>query len=446
MILVSVLIPITLLTFWRVVKFPFVQDDWEVIPAFGKIPMWSIARAAFLPRGHFFYRPLGTLYLAGISRIFGLTPVPFHVVALTLHLVNAFLVFEIAMFFVQDFAFGVLSAIIYAVAVAVHLESLTWAVGIYDIAGSSFFLLSMLLFFRGSVIASACMFALAVLFKESSIVLPIILGAWQFLLSPGQEVTKGRNWRRFTSSTPFLFVLSVYMLIWRQKPSPLNLSHTHPYIISPWGPHLINNTYSYFGWMFQSLFPWKDLHLNSFKAILFLASACGVASTVIMLRKCCQPDLDRILFLAIWTAVALAPVIFLPNHTFRYYAGFSLPAFILLSLILANRLLAEITRSDFVSRLTIIIFSFLTIASSVFQANRAYSSGSEWHAFFDGTNRLVAKARTVEIVRRDLALLLPYPPHGSTIALASVDVSAFGGSEGPRVVWRWFFNNNWNPG
>ena len=285
-LLLAVLIP---LVYSQTLFLPFVQDDYTYLEQFR-------AGDIGITNTHFF-RPLATLYLYGMYRLFGENPFPFHLFALLIHFLTAYLVIKVVTFMSEE-VLGIAAGYIYAFAGVIHIECFLWASGIHDLGCMLFFMLSMYLFLRRRVWLGAGIYLVACLFKEQAIVLPFIL---LFL-----------NYRKVR---PYFIAFAVLIILRSFGSSPLALPASHPYHVSLFGWHILDNLISYLVWLSQSFNPLGFLPFVVF-AISGLAFAEHPVSRVPM----------------VWFVFALLPLLFLPNHTYRYYAMYALPALLIMTL------------------------------------------------------------------------------------------------------------------
>ena len=217
----------------RVISFPFIQDDYTYLNSFkeGGLTTW------LKPVGHF-YRPLATLYLYSMYRLFGENPIPFHIAALLIHFATTIVIIQFVKT-VHDYKpLAWCVGYIYAFAGAVHIECLIWAVGIHDLGGMLFFMLAILMFVRCRTGLGAIAYLAACLFKEQAIVLPLILLFW--------------NWSR---AWPYVVTMAVVLLVHLLGTSPLSLPPDHAYHVSIWGWHIPANLYHYVRYMAGAFAP-----------------------------------------------------------------------------------------------------------------------------------------------------------------------------------------------
>ena len=283
-LVLAVLIP---LIYSPILSLPFVQDDYTFVR--GDISAVDASGK--------FHRPLATLYIYGMLRLFGENAYPFHVVALLIHFLTSVLVIKVVSFISEE-ALGMAAGFIYAFAACIHIETLIWAVGIHDLGGMFFFILSMWLFLSGRQRIGAGAYLVACLFKEQAIVLPLILLFW--------------NWRR---AAPYLVPLGIIIIYKSFGVSPLSLPAGDPYHVSLWGWHVLDNLVAYLIWLAQAFNP---------LGFLFFV-VVGVSGLAFVEHPISRVPLA-------WLVFALLPVLFLPNHTYRYYAVYALPAVLIITL------------------------------------------------------------------------------------------------------------------
>ncbi len=164
------------------------------------------------------YRPLRTLSFAIDYRVWGVVPFGYHLVNLVLHAITSWLVYFLCLRlqFMRGAAFG--AALLFAVHPA-HVEAVTWIASRADLLAAIFMLLSALLFIRSRIAGdghwlvlpgSAVLFVLALLAKETAIVLPVIFIAYDLLFSQKQGIS-ARN--RFFQYAIFIGISATYFFI-----------------------------------------------------------------------------------------------------------------------------------------------------------------------------------------------------------------------------------------
>jgi hypothetical protein len=422
---------ITLATFWQCLTLPFIQDDWVFLRQSLAFDTAHLIEKFLDFRVALTYRPAGRTYLMLLFKTFGETAWPCHVLALCIHMLTAFIIMRIMKMLTKDPAIAVLCSLIYASAVAVLLEPLCWAVGIFDLGGAFFFFTSIALFLSGRPVLSALSFFAGILFKESVILLPLILAAIGLARLETWSMKNIQSLARqiLPHCIVLLLALGVNMTA---GVSPFKLSADNPYVFVPFGSHVLENAYRYACWLLQGFLPSVTVQscISRFPITSLIVSSVFIAA----LSKFRWTKL--IGGLALWIVLSLLTVLFMPNHCYRYYAIYALPAFICAVLLLFSNLLTCLgirLHRDAV----LACAGALCIFLSVVQSNRILAEGlnTSW-ILSDGTNHLIRRAAHVNIVKSQLLLLLPRPSTGAAILLGGVDLGAFDKNAGPHVWYR----------
>ncbi len=214
-------------TFWPVLHVGFLWDDHVMIESNPWMQSWSAAAIrhdfsgdVFDGRGDAYYRPAQTLANRLDYSLWGLRPFGYHLTNLGVHALNAVLVGEL----VLALGFLPLTALLVASFYAVHpiiVEQLLIIAGRAELFAFLFSLLALLALLRKGMawlVAAATCTAAALLFKESSVVLPV-LGALVLFQA-------GVSRREYQKLIPMALTVIFYLAlrIWVMK-SPLeNLS------------------------------------------------------------------------------------------------------------------------------------------------------------------------------------------------------------------------------
>ncbi|HYZ87331.1 MAG TPA: hypothetical protein VE621_23150, partial [Bryobacteraceae bacterium] len=172
-------------------------DDIMNIAYYDQKPFWFWLSRVLFPFDPSLIRPSGGVWYLSLYQLVGLNPVLYHVSCLGLLCLNIFLI---------SFLANALTGSIFATFVSVLLASyharladLYYSAGtIFDIASGGCFLAAMLLFVRGSAGAWAvvALFILGLGFKETTVVLPAVMGACLVFLPPDADRSVQRKkWR-----------------------------------------------------------------------------------------------------------------------------------------------------------------------------------------------------------------------------------------------------------
>jgi hypothetical protein len=430
---VFLLAAICVAAFRPCITFPFIMDDWSWINLFQSQGAAELLPEFFRPHDKLMYRPLGQAYLLGLFQLVGAHSVPFHLLGLLIHITNACLIYGIANHLTHSLTLAVLTSAVYASAVASHLDPLCWAVGIYDLGGGFFFFLSVWLYLQCCYWRSALSFLCATLFKESTVLLPGVFVAI--------EVARRDTWdtrdiaRRVRCILPHVAVmLAVLSLRLAYGTSPLRLSESHPYVVAIYGSHGVKKAYLYCVWMLQAFVPFGSPRSSLF--YLLLNNLFVLTAVCLMVRRSAHV-LRVAVGVMLWVVVALLPVLFLPNQTYRYYTTYALPAFVCGVFLLADQML-RLSGAGRMRGPILALVGTLVVSASVLQANRIFRQGLKDGMMADGSNYLVRRAKIVEITRSALSRQVPPAIDDAVILLQDVDLWAFDKDAGPRV---WFHSD-----
>lgn len=197
-----------------VVGAPFVADDYLI---FFHVSREGVSGIAITP-GTLFLRPLTSCMYYLEYRLWTLSPIPSHIVSILAHMLCTLLVGMLTMAIAARGGVtpevarrsALLAAALFAVLPA-HVEAVAWIASRADIMSTIFCLLCLIFLANDfastntwlKVAISTSCFAVTLLFKESAVVLPLLVAAW---LALGY----GRGWRKIS---PFVGVVIVYLLL-----------------------------------------------------------------------------------------------------------------------------------------------------------------------------------------------------------------------------------------
>ncbi len=188
---------------------------------FGHLPdIFSTCSGAGVGRLDNFYRPMQLLMYSIVYHLAGPRPWAFHLLNVLLHAGSGVLLFLFARRLAgQEPAF--LAAVLWAVH-PVHTEAVTYMSGTADPLSVLFALGSFLAYVRfrekrsGGMKwlgASGMLFILALLSKETMIILPLLFGLYEFVFLRDPEREKRFSWRRYRFITPLLAIAAVYFIL-----------------------------------------------------------------------------------------------------------------------------------------------------------------------------------------------------------------------------------------
>lgn len=156
------------------------------------------------------YRPLQLLLYLVIYQVAGPSTVAFHLLNVTLHALNACLLYSLGVRLRFHRVVVMLAALLWAVH-PIHTEAVTYVSGTADILSGVFLIGGILLlvpaFSLRRVLAASCLFVLGLLSKETSIVFPVLAMSVLFYLSENRWSPK-----TYLSTWPFWVVAILYLL------------------------------------------------------------------------------------------------------------------------------------------------------------------------------------------------------------------------------------------
>lgn len=171
----------------QIVNNGHIRSWWNVVRAFAN-DVWAFQQSRVtntIPPPY--YRPLFTIYFTLGYKLFGLWEPGWHLLNLFVHATATVLVYRVLRRMGGGVAAAGFAALLFGVHPA-HVESVSWISGIPDPLAALFYLPALLWYVRhrqeGSVgrrwlVLSIIFFALSLLCKETAIVLPGVLFAWE---------------------------------------------------------------------------------------------------------------------------------------------------------------------------------------------------------------------------------------------------------------------------
>ncbi|MGD0224084.1 MAG: tetratricopeptide repeat protein [Terriglobia bacterium] len=196
----------------QVLENPFVRNPrlWRRIFT-GSV--WSFQEA---PSAGNFYRPLHIFSHWLVWRIAGPNPSVFHLYQLIFYVTAVLLVYRLGRELFANHLAAYAGALLWALH-PLHVEPVCWIAGVPDVGCGLFFVLAFLLFLRAESAATgrwvrhtiaAGAFSVAVLFKETALSFPLLLGVYWFVLGKQESW-----WQRILRWLPYGIVAGVYLEI-----------------------------------------------------------------------------------------------------------------------------------------------------------------------------------------------------------------------------------------
>lgn len=256
---------LTALVYAATLRFGFVYDDaaqivlnpvvqsWRFAPHYFTQHVWSNLVNAPAT----YYRPLFSLWCLVNFTLFGLQAWGWHLTTVLVHLAVTALVFRLAQRLTGDGVTAGFAALIFGLH-PIHIESVAWISGIPDAMLAVFFISAFLCWLnyrecrphRGAWLAAALvLFALAAISKETGIVLPLVIFAYEWLRARNAPWPR-RLGRSLAQTAPFAGVALLYLV---QRSVVLH-GITHPRIPLP--GHVVPLTWPSLLWFYLRKLVW----------------------------------------------------------------------------------------------------------------------------------------------------------------------------------------------
>jgi tetratricopeptide (TPR) repeat protein len=331
--LVTLVLTLTFAAYWGSLDFQFVHDDRGQIVNNPAVHSWRYVRQYFTAHvwAHVdpnetgnYYRPLFLLWLRVNDMLFDSHPWWWHLTTVLAHLATTLAVYFLARRILEDKLTAVVAALVFGLH-PVHIEAVAWVSGVTEPLLGILFISSFLCYLRGRerretarkwMGFSLVLFALALLEKETAIMLPALVFAYEWIYWDGAETA--RNWqnraRRFAYAlkyaAPFLALVPPYLVVrifalkgFSPGATPLPFStlvFTWPSLGWFWIKHLIwpvglSTSYDFFA---VSAPNWANFSLPLVGGVAALAGLFWVAQRS-------RP----IAFASVWLLVPLVPLL-----------------------------------------------------------------------------------------------------------------------------------------
>jgi Flp pilus assembly protein TadD len=235
-----IVLALTALVYLDTARYQFTYDDRAQIVENSALRSWSYAPRCFVehvwqpiyPDERRLYRPLFTLYLLVNYQMFHLNPVGWHLLMIVWHMLAALLVFMLARRLLRDDMMALIAALIFGLHPA-HIEAVAWISAVPEPMIACFMLGSLLAYLRwrdggitnGEATAAGSdtppskpakwlglslgLYGLALLSKETALVMPLLVFAYEWLFNE-------HSTRRSTAikrALPFLALVLVFLVV-----------------------------------------------------------------------------------------------------------------------------------------------------------------------------------------------------------------------------------------
>ncbi|HEV2248722.1 MAG TPA: tetratricopeptide repeat protein [Terriglobia bacterium] len=270
-VVLSVILLAAFLAYSNTLRFDFVYDDrgqilanvqvhaWRYVPHYFLERVWSFAYPGL--QGNY-YRPMFLLFLLLNYKIFGPFAAGWHLVSVAAHMGVTYLVYALARRLTGDQWTALIAALIFGID-PVHIESVAWISGVTDPLLALFLLPAFLCYLdardgeahrRSWLAGSLALYSLAMLSKETALILPMIIFAYEWLWhgpaeSNGFQSAFERARSAVVRIVPFVLLTLVYLAVrWQvleglgHTMMPLSVStiiYTWPHLLMFYLRHLV---------------------------------------------------------------------------------------------------------------------------------------------------------------------------------------------------------------
>jgi hypothetical protein len=320
----------------------FFQDDWYSLRIANVTNIYGILQF-FNPRTNvIYYRPLGMqipFYL--LQKVFGINPVPFHILTFLTHVVNIYLVFILASLILKDNRKSLLVAALYGTS-SVHYIPFYWSATYAFVLGPALFFGASILFImyiqtaeKKFLIATYTAFLVGLFVNEMVIVSPAVWLLFVIFIN---------RCRKILSVIPAFIISGIYAagrFIFFAPP-------VHGLYELGIGRNVLTNLKTYLLWSFNwsdklteqmvkpfqfSRLIWNSFPVYALETILLtfiLFTLFFIFPFVLIVTRRRYGYLSRDFFLTMWFIVGLSPVLLFKEHRFSYYLPISLAALLII--------------------------------------------------------------------------------------------------------------------
>ncbi len=289
----------------------FVQDDF-----------WLLSISHIKTAGDFFnffiplsdavwYRPLSSQVFFFIGRtVFGLNPLPYHVVVLITHIGTSFILYKWIKKMTNNEQVSMFSALVYGTH-QVHTISLSWLAAYSFVLGPFFLALTLFFFTSKKYVLAFFAYLLGLLSSEVLIITPLILLLYFLIYKKNTSI-------KFV----LLFIFSAVLLVLLRFYFFPSQQNTPLYSVT-FSSHIFETIKFYFlrligvPLFINGMDPGLKLFVSGLSVILFVGTLIG------FVRNRSRVSKQVVLWFGIYL-LAIAPFLLLPFHVSPHYLSFAL--------------------------------------------------------------------------------------------------------------------------
>jgi len=261
-----------------------------------------------------YYRPLVPITYILNYQLFGLAPWGFHLTNIIFHVLNSLLVYLIALKLLKDKNLSLAAGLLFG-SHPIHTEAVAWIAIILDVGYTFFLLLAFYLYIKEGrawvrLPLSAFAFFMALLYKETAIIFPLMLLAYELLLRRGQKWSGLKTALTVYPATALIYLTVRFHVLGGFAPLPNPDAYLGNYQI------LINSVYLLMRYLWMLVFP---VNLNVFHTFVpalsvlelrFIASVAAFSALFILWMTAGKRDRFTALTF-IWVVLPLLPTLYL---------------------------------------------------------------------------------------------------------------------------------------
>lgn len=225
--LLRVVLLVTFVVYVPTIAFDFVWDDrllivmnpwmesWRYIPSFFTSHMWAFETTHIDAN---FYRPLFLLWLFLLKHLTGGAPGWFHLAAIALHVCAVIEVYVLTCLLTEEEGVALFAALIFALHPA-KVEAVAWVSGTTEVLCAVLLFATLICWLRWKkdrraawLFSSFFLFVMSLLAKETAILLPVLLGIYEWQRQDGKLADRARGVAE--ALWPFVVLTGGYVL-WR---------------------------------------------------------------------------------------------------------------------------------------------------------------------------------------------------------------------------------------
>ena len=282
----------------QVLQNPYIRAGTPWLRLFSS-DVWAFTHPGGPSRNNY-YRPLQMLTYRATAQLFGFSPRAFHAVSLVFHLLATLLAYAVLYQLMRRVRVAAAGAALFALH-PIHTEAVAWVSGLPELGCAVFFLLAfylLILAMRPSAagpaeqgggwsrkpslwISSWACFALALLWKEMAVTLPLVIASYLILCDPRSPQVVASLRRAFRLTLPYWAVVAAYLPLRYHALGFLYISQRN-WVLSP-RDYILTVIHLMADYWWKLLLP---LHLNAyhvFDPVRSLADPRALAAVLFLL-------------------------------------------------------------------------------------------------------------------------------------------------------------------